>query len=1086
MRNLIFCLLFPIAVSYITNYKKITSVSYLLSTKNGQAVVAGVSDIESAFHSSLPFKKSVEAETTTASKPVSSLLDGVMEPKKFDRTNRIEGRTRWIKEIKSARAELKSNESSGNEMTVINELAKELLYSGIPEQVLELYTAYYEHIIKPECQERSETSGSPFTPVVPDTKLILTTIRAFIALADVKGALKLLQAVSRGGIDFDPMAKSLLVADLAACSPEGLQASLHIRTSMRERNERISSNAYASILKGIWMHGLQPTPSHTKLLIDSSQQDEESSNNNGNLFRINPTRAKEISIEIMEEYLSILEDGNNGKRSDKVTGEFLRVIFRSAVIEAKRYSDRNFNTDVLRTMRSQSQDGIAASLDVIRRFDIWWSMHTVDTLMDECLQIGDLTGVHFVSETMWNNKLWARTSTFNALLHRYAESGDAESAYKLIHDVMQHSELTKPNGESWTLLLQACAKSARGRFYSAQVITALRNSGKLRKENWDRFLELCVLSGKPYSSVLFEMVEAGVQPDENSILMMIAAFRSTGDIDGALALYATQQSADNRRRQSLNDLEQAENEAFKESQLDKTSLVYLGLLLPPPTRRIMHALLEAVRDSGRGDTAVRLLKDMMRRAQTFNDKKTPIKEESVYKSPVPTPVSFSVTLSGLDVVGAQVSPDSTSFGLVIEACVQANNSVSALAVFADMETFGLTADRRVYSALVRVFGLLGDIPSALGVFQEMRRSGIVADVAALQSVLDVCLKSKDPSSYAQVCEMLATMVAEGSDLEVYSRDLLMQCFPDARALGAALTEMELQEVDARIPKGYAVGLDVISVLAQSCRSEEGPEALKETLVFLGKMGVRPDRETMEYFRMPSEPAANAPNSRHYRRQLLPHKAKVRSLLDMDLPEGSDDNAVGLPDRGFHRHEYAPGGRRDVEPYFESGEDHWVAHANALKAVMKSTIQGSSKYSSIDEFDEEEEESTEIGIEKGTVAVTKVSMWTDISGVDRAVHQVQHLDNIGNSPVGSKENELTNRAAVVRTGSGRSIRRDSHLNHDDSLSSAAYSSFTRGKESFERPKRRKEEKIRAANLAQANAKKGVTATATGSVALNKAS
>jgi hypothetical protein len=105
---------------------------------------------------------------------------------------------------------------------LIVELAKELLYSGIPEQVLELYAAYCDIIVSPyttgsgtvdKSSTSSEKPAPPVysQPVAQDPKLILVTTRAFIALGDIKGALQLLQATSRSGLDFDAESKSLLM-----------------------------------------------------------------------------------------------------------------------------------------------------------------------------------------------------------------------------------------------------------------------------------------------------------------------------------------------------------------------------------------------------------------------------------------------------------------------------------------------------------------------------------------------------------------------------------------------------------------------------------------------------------------------------------------------------------------------------------------------------------------------------------------------------------------------------------------------------------------------------------------------------------
>ena len=52
------------------------------------------------------------------------------------------------------------------------------------------------------------------------------------------------------------VSKSLLIADLAECSPAGLKAALRLRVSMRERKEPIDVVGYTGLLRGCWMNGL--------------------------------------------------------------------------------------------------------------------------------------------------------------------------------------------------------------------------------------------------------------------------------------------------------------------------------------------------------------------------------------------------------------------------------------------------------------------------------------------------------------------------------------------------------------------------------------------------------------------------------------------------------------------------------------------------------------------------------------------------------------------------------------------------------------------------------------------------------------
>eukprot|EP00600_Ochromonadales_sp_CCMP1393_P009275 CAMPEP_0174958558 /NCGR_PEP_ID=MMETSP0004_2-20121128/2690_1 /TAXON_ID=420556 /ORGANISM="Ochromonas sp., Strain CCMP1393" /LENGTH=212 /DNA_ID=CAMNT_0016206783 /DNA_START=77 /DNA_END=712 /DNA_ORIENTATION=+ len=138
--------------------------------------------------------------------------------KNFSRTNRVDGQRKWVSEIRILREQKQhSKDSHVNELALIIEVSKELLYSGIPEQVLELYAAYYDNILLASSSENmaknSEAQNQLLleevteSPVVPDIKLILIVTRAFIALGDVKGALQLLHSCSRVGLNFDAESK---------------------------------------------------------------------------------------------------------------------------------------------------------------------------------------------------------------------------------------------------------------------------------------------------------------------------------------------------------------------------------------------------------------------------------------------------------------------------------------------------------------------------------------------------------------------------------------------------------------------------------------------------------------------------------------------------------------------------------------------------------------------------------------------------------------------------------------------------------------------------------------------------------------
>jgi len=118
--------------------------------------------------------------------------------------------------------------------------------------------------------------------------------------------------------------------------------------------------------------------------------------------------------------------------------------------------------------------------EMLLEYGMKWTVQTSDVVIEECLNIGDLKGlfiyfnsfifllthlfigIEYVAAKMRDERQYARTSTFNALLKQFAISGDVESAHNIIYDVMMKDELTKPNSDTWGLYLECCAQSTKG------------------------------------------------------------------------------------------------------------------------------------------------------------------------------------------------------------------------------------------------------------------------------------------------------------------------------------------------------------------------------------------------------------------------------------------------------------------------------------------------------------------------------------------------------------------------------------------------------------------------------------------------
>ena len=983
--------------------------------------------------------------------------------KPFSRTNRVEGQMKWVHEL---RYMLRAKHAVGGQvdvtdgltsseptlgLAVIVDLAKELLYSGIPEQVLQLYEAYCDLILlNEEVKDAVPTAISskvianavPLS-VVPNSKLLAVISRAFISMHDVKGALSLLQSSSRRGVLFDNEAKSLLMADLAQCSAEGLSAALQLRQQMLDRAEVVGAKGSAGILRGLHMHVLSSYEeegigtasrrgvSARTLLVDCSakpadvfvNEEEEQAK------KMNASTAEAIAIDVADKYFYRSERQQLGRprHHHSVSIELLRVVFRSSVklkdsAQSKasrprdrlRYSVIDFELDEGMEREERALAGLHAALSIMQRYGLRWDQQIADTLLDECLRVGDVTGMRFVAQRMWEEDIPVRTSTCNALLRRYAEDGDAEGAYSLVHGVMKNcsigmrssvdAQLTAPNSETWTLLLQACLSTRKGRFVGKTVIDELLHtdeaattSSVVTKEQWDLILEHSVLSAgdrqlveprlaallPDYSAVLCRMVTARSQPDDSSMRALYRSFLRTRDVESALHLYRMQLQGEQVRasfwaiaskqlssigsHQAAAPVEhstlerrvlsmyqnysslllkvsnncshshgESEDDILTPNEQKMQLEMLVSMCLPPLSIGSINALLELLSMHGHYSRARSVLRDICTRAKPPPRPSNSSFNESLLKSP-------------------QLLPDRASFALVIEACLrdseQSADSSSppppnplpvVLNLVRIMETdFGLRPDRRIYAALIRAFGQRGDASSALGVFQEMRQY-YFPDVGTLQSILDVCLRDPTGADLLRMCPVLEDM-AEQRDLqlEVYSKDVLMEGFPDGRSLGAALLAME---ATTQPGQPFAeVSLCVLSVLAQAVRSSLSVGStssakalqleLENSLAVLGAAGVRLEKETREYFRIPEEPLLNSPNSRHYHRLFVPQKRKQRSLLDIDMPLGLRPD-LDVPLRG-----YSPPLRETAKL-----EGRWSGHAKTMAALLDGAVYEAEQFS----------------------------------------------------------------------------------------------------------------------------------------------
>ena len=645
--------------------------------------------------------------------------------------------------------------------------------------------------------------------------------------------------------------------------------------------------------------------------------------------------------------------------------------------------DTNFEPDTATETSERTLAGIVSVLEAMMNFKISWDASLCDTLIDECLKMDDVDGVKFMLYVMSESGIEIKTNTLNMLLERYSVNGDAESAFQVIETMKKYGEKTYPNKKSWNLLLEAGNKSRKGRYYSQTVIKSLRDEDSMDKEFYDRLVEFAILTDKEPDSVFESMIAAECAPDQNTIVLMLKAFFRKGDIDSAMKWYRRLRRADNARQAIL--MQQLKERVTGNLEPASFGKVTIDMQLPPPTKCIVMLLLKVLSTEGRYKEALSILADVNDGCRIASFQST---EEAVVLDENDVIESSSnkvkiVSTDGKKVVIVKAlssqaekdtkkvisktaeeaffcshyGPNVEAYVLVIEACIKAGKPHEGFQVFTEMERIGIAPDRRIYSLLIRLFGDLGDVSSALGVFDEMR-SNFATDINSLQSIIDVCMR--DPLDLRQAALLLEKMSEAGVDLDVYSGDILMQTYPDANSLSRTLMVMHNQPIhpDMQLAK---VSLCVVSCLVKAFlqanfRLDRGDSSrgmpgmvdyssvsasnriptsprystIVEAVEFLGKVGIRLDEETLEYFTIPDIPRDDSPLSKHYYELLLPHKDKVRSVLNIEVPAVYKESTSRYDENNGEQVYNIP------EPVFEFGIDSYGVFSKLFVKHLEDT------------------------------------------------------------------------------------------------------------------------------------------------------
>ena len=152
-------------------------------------------------------------------------------------------------------------------------------------------------------------------------------------------------------------------------------------------------------------------------------------------------------------------------------------------------------------------------------------------------------------------KLYSNTNTFNTILSIYAKYGDSESAYNIVYNIMLNSIHCQPDANTWLLLLKACIRTIKGRYYIPSILQYIENNIhsnntiSISKEIWDIKVQYSLLSNNTLYSTLASYIRSELyQPDEHTILLIIDTCRILNRVDIVMKLYYWQATSEMNRR----------------------------------------------------------------------------------------------------------------------------------------------------------------------------------------------------------------------------------------------------------------------------------------------------------------------------------------------------------------------------------------------------------------------------------------------------------------------------------------------------------------------------------------------------------
>jgi hypothetical protein len=201
------------------------------------------------------------------------IMQNNTDAKKYTTFTRLEAHEKWTDMLKF----LSDNVFDVQLHYKVSEFSKDMFYSGLPDQVCELYLAYSNILLQKSnfsvnIYQDINNPVSKYSSLIcltNDTNYLHTVMRSLINLAEIKQVQNFYFECQKLNLLLTDDLTSLLIVNLATHSSLGFTCAKKIYDyHTMQLKRKLGTSAFTALLKGLWMFTLDEVNESYDLLLD--------------------------------------------------------------------------------------------------------------------------------------------------------------------------------------------------------------------------------------------------------------------------------------------------------------------------------------------------------------------------------------------------------------------------------------------------------------------------------------------------------------------------------------------------------------------------------------------------------------------------------------------------------------------------------------------------------------------------------------------------------------------------------------------------------------------------------------------------